>query len=97
MTTERMPKGIRLVLVPEVSQLTEEVAQELALTVLATALHAVKHAAAQAWTLARVKDTSQLTFILTPLPGQQVSVRNIYRLKLALCAQPNVCEVTLTF
>ena len=97
MATERIPKGIRLVLVPELSKTSEEAAQELAMLLLATALHAARNASTQAWMVERVEDNPLLTFVLTPLPGQLVSAQNIYSLELALYAQPYVCEVAPLF
>jgi len=97
MATKLIPKGIRLVLIHELSKIDEDAAQELALSLLATALHAVKNIPSQAWMVEQVKDSAPLTFMLTPVPGQSVSAQHIASLKGALCTQPCVGEVTPLF
>lgn len=97
MATETAHPSIVLVFTLEANQGVQDAGQELAAATLAAALQMVKNCTSQAWTIEPIADKALFTFVLAPLPGQHIPTVDLWRLTVALRAQPMVFAVTLIF
>ncbi len=95
--TEPVPEGITLTLDPKLAFSSGETAIDITVQILATALQAMPLRTSWAWTIKQVENPTGLLFDLTPLPGQVVSVKDVWDLSYALQAQPQVLAVKPSF
>ena len=95
--TEPVPEGITLTLDPQHLFDNGEMATAITVEVLATALQTMSPRTSWAWTVRQVAHSTGLLFDLTPLPGQVVSVKEVWDLSYALAAQPQVLAAKPSF
>lgn len=95
--TEPVPEGITLALDPQCLCDNSEMAAAVTVEVLANALQAMSPRTSWAWTIRQIAHSSGLLFDLTPLPGQVVSVKEVWNLSYALAAQPQVLVAKPSF
>jgi hypothetical protein len=94
--TYPIPEGITIELTPTVGS-ADHKPEKVALNALADALNALGQNHCQAWTINRVAASEQLSFDLTPLPGQPISVKTAWDLTYALRQQPQIRDAEPSF
>lgn len=99
--TQPVLEGITIIVDPSLANVAAstpaEAAQEIALATLATALQNISIHSSRAWTVQPVRGSSSLSFDLTPLPGQEVSIQEGWNLTHALRVQPSIVDAEPSF